>query len=107
VLQEVQHSRISGRRGVAFCSSKIQKDEVPMKYERADALADQIVAFHKNGKLPTPFCVKDIRKIFQDQFSENHIRTVLSNYCSETGDEVHRGQKARFRRESRGRYVSI
>jgi hypothetical protein len=71
------------------------------------ALADQIVTLHKNEALPTPFCVKDIRVHFQNQFRENHIRTVLANYCEGTGYEVLQGRKARFKRISKGMYISI
>jgi hypothetical protein len=71
------------------------------------ALADQIVALHKKGALPTAFCVKDIRAHFQNQFSENHVRTVLANYCQGTGYEVLQGRKARFKRISQGLYTSL
>jgi transcriptional regulator with XRE-family HTH domain len=70
------------------------------------ALADRIVRLHKNGQLPTPFGVADIRKHFQGSYAHTHIRTVLANYC-ETGDQVNKGREARFRRRARGKYVSI
>jgi len=70
------------------------------------ALADRIVALHKSHKLPMPFTVNDIRAHFRDGYSDNHIKTVLANYCEDTGDQVKKGRQARFRRIARGQYVS-
>jgi predicted nucleic acid-binding protein len=72
----------------------------------ADALADRIVAVHRDGKLPTPFTTKDVRDFFSGQFENSHLLTVLPNYC-EGGDQVKRGRQARFQRVSRGNYVSL
>lgn len=71
------------------------------------ALADEIVALYKKGRLPTPFTVNDIRKHFRGRFSDKHIKTVLANYCKDTGDQVKKGRLARFRRISRGKYISV
>ena len=69
------------------------------------ALADKIVNLCKRGTLPSPFCVADIRKHFGREYEETHIRTVLANYCEETGYEVKQGRAARFKRVSEGTYT--
>lgn len=85
----------------------IGKDSFIVSGQAETSLADKIVALHKTGKLPTPFSVQDVRKYFQKEYSDTHIRTVLANYCEETGYEVKQGREARFRRVSPGKYVSI
>jgi len=71
----------------------------------SESLADRIVCSVQRGKIPHQFRVADVRRLFSShQFSENHIRTVLANYA-QGGDMVIRaGQRARFRRLSKGLY---
>jgi hypothetical protein len=69
------------------------------------ALSDQIVELSRTGKIPTPFTVADIRK-HASEFSERHIKTVLSNY-EKDGDMVKRGQRARFVRVTEGKYKPL
>jgi predicted nucleic acid-binding protein len=76
------------------------------RHAAADSLADQIVARHRSGNLPTPFTAKDVRNLFKDHFESSHLSTVLPNYC-EGGDQVKRGRLARFQRVARGKYVAI
>lgn len=71
------------------------------------ALADKIVALHKKGRLPSPFRVADVRKHFSADYEDTHIRTVLANYCEDTGYEVKQGRLARFKRHSVGKYLSL
>jgi predicted nucleic acid-binding protein len=74
--------------------------------ESADALADQIVNLHRDGKLPTPFTTKHVREYLSGSFEASHLNTVLPNYCV-GGDQVKRGRRARFNRVSRGNYISL
>jgi hypothetical protein len=70
------------------------------------SLADQILELARNGKIPVPFGVEDIRQHFAD-FRESHLRTVLSNY-ERNGDMVIRAkQPPRFVRVSEGRYKPL
>jgi len=70
----------------------------------SESLADRIVCSVQRGKIPHQFRVADVRSLFSHQFLENHIRTVLANYA-QGGDMVIRtGQRARFRRLSKGLY---
>jgi hypothetical protein len=71
------------------------------------ALADKIVLLHKSGALPSPFGVGDIRKHFHDGYTENHIRSVMANYCTGTGYWAVEGRTARFKRHSRGKYLCL
>lgn len=71
------------------------------------ALADKIVALCQSGALPSPFAVNDIRKHFHDDYTENHIRSVMANYCSGTGYWATEGRTARFKRHSRGKYLCL
>jgi hypothetical protein len=69
------------------------------------ALADKIVEMAKAGSLASPFSAADVRKHFGAEYAETHIRTVLSNYCHETGYWVKKGFPSRFKRHSRGKYL--
>lgn len=71
------------------------------------ALADKIVVLHRNGALPSPFGVSDIRKHFRDDYTENHIRSVMANYCTGTGYWAVEERTARFKRHSRGKYLCL
>jgi hypothetical protein len=71
------------------------------------ALSDKIIELHKRGRLSVPFGVAEIPKHFGDQYSDNHIKTVLANYCEGTGDMVKRGHRARFQRVSKGKYSPL
>jgi hypothetical protein len=71
------------------------------------ALADKIVALCRSGALPSPFAVNDIRKHFHDDYTENHIRSVMANYCSGTGYWATESRTARFKRHSRGKYLCL
>lgn len=71
------------------------------------ALADKIVDLYQNGALPSPFGVSDIRKHFRDDYTENHIRSVMANYCAGTGYWAVEGRTARFKRHSRGKYLCL
>jgi hypothetical protein len=64
---------------------------------RDDALADRIVDFVKQGRIPQRFGVQHVREHFGDQYSEKHIMTVLPNFAV-GGYWVKKGQKARFKR---------
>ena len=66
-------------------------------------LMDSIVLSVRLGELPRQFRKDDIRRVFGDRFAEKHIDTVLANYA-ECGNMVIRGQRARFRRISKGLY---
>jgi hypothetical protein len=72
------------------------------------ALADRIVALMAEAKMPEPVRTLDIqnrRNLLGRTYAENHIRTVLPNFCTPNGYHVKRGLKARFRRQERGRYM--
>jgi hypothetical protein len=69
------------------------------------ALADKIVDLCKRGILPSAFSVADIRRHFGKDYEDTHVRTVLANYCEETGYEVKQGRAARFKRISEGKYA--
>jgi len=71
------------------------------------ALADKIVVLYKSGALPSPFGVDDIRRHFRDDYTENHIRSVMANYCTGTGYWAIEGRTARFKRHSRGKYLCL
>lgn len=71
------------------------------------ALADKIVVLYKSGALPSPFGVNDIRQHFRDDYTENHIRSVMANYCTGTGYWAIEGRTARFKRHSRGKYLCL
>ncbi len=71
------------------------------------ALADKIVALCRSGALPSPFAVNDIRRHFHDDYTENHIRSVMANYCSGTGYWATESRTARFKRHSRGKYLCL
>ncbi len=70
------------------------------------ALADQIVDLARNGKIPTPFGVNDVRSHLSG-FRESHLRTVLSNYERDGDMVVRAGQRARFERVSEGLYKPV
>ena len=71
------------------------------------ALADKIVELRKGGILSPLFDVAEIRKHFSAAYEDSHIRTVLANYCENTGYWVKRGYPARFKRVSRGKYDAL
>jgi hypothetical protein len=71
------------------------------------ALADKIVALCKRGRLPTPFCVADIRKHFEDSYEDSHIRTVLANCCEGGYFYLKYGTPPRFERSSKGKYSCL
>jgi hypothetical protein len=72
----------------------------------ADKLSDTIVALHKDGKLPTPFTTRQVRNLLGSQYEDPLINEILHGYCAD-GVQVKRGRGARFKRVSRGQYVSI
>jgi hypothetical protein len=67
------------------------------------SLPDRICGLHREGKLPTPFGTEHILEHLKGEFADTYLRTVVANYCEETGDYVKKGQKAWFRRVSEGR----
>lgn len=71
-----------------------------------DALADQIVSLCRKGRIRHRFGVRDVRGHFENDFAENHIKTVLANYAI-GGYFVRRGRKARFKRVGRGEYEIV
>jgi hypothetical protein len=67
-------------------------------------LADIIVAFCRERRIPERFRVADIRP-FLPEYEDQYIRTVLGSYCEHSGqfgDHV-----SRFRRVGRGLYELI
>ncbi len=70
-------------------------------------LADKIVVLYKSGALPSPFGVNDIRQHFRANYTENHIRSVMANYCTGTGYWAVDDRTARFKRHSRGKYLCL
>jgi hypothetical protein len=70
----------------------------------SDSLPGRIWTLHREGKLPTPFGAEHIRENLKEEYAENYINVVLANYCEGTGDYVKKGQRAWFRRVSKGRY---
>jgi hypothetical protein len=91
----------------AYTSSATKPEPVCVPDGRSHALADKIVFLYKSGALPSPFSVDDIRKHFRDDYTENHIRSVMANYCSGTGYWTSEGRTARFKRHSRGKYLCL
>lgn len=89
-----------------FLGCEIGRNLVPHAPERS-ALADKIVGLSKSGALPSPFGVSDIRKHFYLAYSDNHIRSVMANYCTGTGYWAVEGRTARFKRHSRGKYICL
>lgn len=71
-----------------------------------EALADEIVRLAKDGTIPVPFRVADFKPHVRN-FSPTHIRTVLSNYEKNDGDQVKRGREPRFVRVAYGLYEPI
>jgi len=86
--------------------AELERSLPPVAQSRA-ALADKIVVLYKSGTLPSPFGVSDIRKHFRDAYTENHIRSVMANYCTGTGYWAIEGRTARFKRHSRGKYLCL
>jgi hypothetical protein len=59
------------------------------------------------GKLPAILSTKDVFECLRGEFPDKYLRVVLANNCEGTGNYVKRGQKAWFRRVSRGLYEII
>jgi hypothetical protein len=67
------------------------------------SLMDEIEDLCRAGKIPRQFRVEHVRKHVTG-YADKHIRTVLAHYAADTGDQVKRWSKPRFRRVSRGLY---
>lgn len=89
-----------------FSQCELEESRAAKARDRS-ALADKIVLLYKSGALPSPFGVSDIRKHFHDGYTENHIRSVMANYCTGTGYWAIEGRTARFTRHSRGKYLCL
>ena len=89
-----------------FSGSELEGNLASNARDRS-ALADKIVVLYKRGALPSPFGVNDIRKHFREHYTENHIRSVMANYCTGTGYWAVDERTARFKRHSRGKYLCL
>ena len=70
------------------------------------ALADQIVELTRQGIIPVPFGVEDVRKHFSE-FSEGYLMTVLPTFEKNGYMVLRAKQRARFERVGEGLYKPI
>jgi hypothetical protein len=99
------HGSDSGRaQGETFGETNKEGDGKEKVGVDLSSLPERICGLHRDGKLPTPFGTEHIVEHLKGEFAGTYLRTVLANYCEETGDYVKKGQKAWFRRVSEGRY---
>jgi hypothetical protein len=70
------------------------------------ALADQIVELTRQGIIPVPFGVEDVRKHFFE-FSEGYLMTVLPTFEKNGYMVLRAKQRARFERVGEGLYKPI
>lgn len=73
---------------------------------KTDAFVDQIVSMAKSGDLRLPLSSAVLVRAFPER-KESYLRSLLANYCHPTGNYVVQGQRARFRRVAKGKYLPL